>query len=143
MKKILSALAALSITLSGISAYAATDVNVNFNGKKMEFDVNPFIDGDRTLVPVRAIFEAVGAHFTWNDELKTVIAAYEKNGEPTFITLQIDTKSAFVNGEKKELDVPPRIVDGRTFMPLRFVMEELGADVTWDSSTYTVNIKTE
>ena len=143
MKKTISLLMASSLALGGISAYASNDVTVNLDGKKMSFDVNPFIENGRTLVPMRAMFEAVGASVTWNQDSKTIIVAQEKDSAPKFITLQIDNQTAFINSEKTELDVPARIVNDTTFVPLRFVMNELGADVTWDSATYTVNIKTK
>ena len=113
------------------------------DGEKMEFDVNPFIEDDRTLVPMRAIFEAVGAQITWEEGERTVIALQKKDSSFNSIAIQIDTEYAFVNSERKDLDVPARIVNDRTFVPLRFVMEELGAEVTWDSDSYTVNIKTK
>lgn len=143
MKKTISLLAVSSLAFGGISAYAAKNVTVRLDGEKMTFNVEPFIDNGRTLVPMRAMFEAVGAFVTWNDESRTVIVAQEKDNVPRFITLQIDNTSAFVNSEKKELDVPPKIVNDTTFVPLRFVMNELGAEVSWDSATYTVDIKTK
>ncbi|MCC8169012.1 MAG: copper amine oxidase N-terminal domain-containing protein, partial [Oscillospiraceae bacterium] len=69
------------------------------------------------------------------------VAAREKNGETTFVALQIDT-NAFVNNEKKELDVPAKIVDDKTFVPLRFVLESLGETVEWDAENYSVVITT-
>lgn len=134
---------ASSLAFGGISAYAAKDVTVMLDGEKMKFDVNPFIEDDRTLVPMRAIFEAVGAQVTWEEPERTVIALLQKDSSFTSIAIQIDTEYAFVNSDKKDLDVPARIVNDRTFVPLRFVMEELGADVTWDPDSYTVNIKTK
>lgn len=143
MKKTIALLMASILTFGGVSAYAAKDVTVMLDGEKMEFDVNPFIEDDRTLVPMRAIFEAVGAQITWEEGERTVIALQKKDSSFNSIAIQIDTEYAFVNSERKDLDVPARIVNNRTFVPLRFVMEELGAEVTWDSDSYTVNIKTK
>lgn len=131
------------LTFGGVFAYAAKDVTVMLDGEKMEFDVNPFIEDDRTLVPMRAIFEAVGAQITWEEGERTVIALQKKDSSFNSIAIQIDTEYAFVNSKRKDLDVPARIVNDRTFVPLRFVMEELGAEVTWDSDSYTVYIKTK
>lgn len=143
MKKTIALLMASILTFGGVFAYAAKDVTVMLDGEKMEFDVNPFIEDDRTLVPMRAIFEAVGAQITWEEGERTVIALQKKDSSFNSIAIQIDTEYAFVNSKRKDLDVPARIVNDRTFVPLRFVMEELGAEVTWDSDSYTVYIKTK
>lgn len=142
MKK-LAALALLSVCLLSTAGLAAdNEPSVYLDGTKMTFDVNPFIENDRTLVPFRAIFEAVGAEVEWDEATKTVIAAREKNGGVTFITLQIDS-AAFINGEKKDIDVPAKIVNDRTFVPLRFVVEALGEKVEWNGADYSVVITTE
>lgn len=142
MKKLISLILGAGMMLSGISAFAQ-DVTVLKNGNPIEFDVAPFIDNDRTLVPMRAVFEAVGASVEWIEETKTVMAVYEVEGEKRFVVLQIDNESAFVNEEQVTLDVPAKIVSDRTFVPLRFVMESLGYEITWDGDTYTANIVSE
>ena len=142
MKKLISLILGAGMMLSGISAFAQ-DVTVLKNGNPIEFDVAPFIDNDRTLVPMRAVFEAVGASVEWIEETKTVMAVYEVEGEKRFVVLQIDNESAFVNEEQVTLDIPAKIVSDRTFVPLRFVMESLGYEVTWDGDTYTANIVSE
>lgn len=139
MKKIVSLIITLCVALSCTSVFAK-DVTVNLNGQKMEFDVNPFIEDGRTLVPMRAIFEAIGASVTWDGETRLAIALYQINGEPNHIALQIDNKTAHVNDSKVELDVPARIVGDRTFVPLRFISETIGKTVTWNQDTYTVDI---
>jgi hypothetical protein len=123
-------------------AYMA-DVSVKLNGKTLECDAQPFIEEDRTLVPMRAIFEAVGASVEWDDSTKTVIASRVKNGEPVFVAIQADSRKAFINSEEQHLDVPAKIVSDRTFVPLRFAVEALGEKVEWDAGTYTVNITTK
>jgi N-acetylmuramoyl-L-alanine amidase len=143
MKKIIAVAIASSIcALSSVGFAANNEPSIYLNGEKMTFDVNPFIENDRTLVPMRAIFEAVGADVDWDAEHQTVMAAREKNGEFTYVALQIDS-NAFLNGEQKELDVPAKIVDDLTFVPLRFVVESLGEKVEWDNESYSVIITTE
>lgn len=139
MKKIISLILSVGMMISGISVFAQ-DVTVLHNGAAIEFDVAPFISNDRTLVPMRAVFEAVGASVQWIPETKTVMAVYEVEGEERFVVLQIDNENAYVNENQVILDVPAQIVSDRTFVPLRFVMESLGYEVTWDETTYTVNI---
>lgn len=139
MKKII-ALILSACTLVMTTGVFAQNVTVKLNGAPLSFDVNPFIENDRTLVPVRGIFEAIGAKVNWDEETRTVIVSYDVGGEPVFVVLQIDNKDAFVNGEKKALDVPAKIVEGRTFVPVRFIMEALGSGVEWDQASYTVSI---
>lgn len=136
MKKIivLTLIAALSAILP-FGAYA-DGINVFVNGGKLEFDAAPFIENDRTLVPMRAIFEALGASVVWDDETHTVFAAQED----TVISVQINDTKAFVNSKQETLDAAAKIVNDRTFVPLRFVSESLGCNVEWDGTTQTINI---
>ena len=109
---------------------------VVLNGSKLIFDVPPIIDDGRTLVPLRAIFEALGANITWDDTTKTITAT---KGLST-ITLQIGASSATKNGQIVNLDVPSKVIDGRTLVPLRFVSEAMGCDVMWADKSQTVVI---
>ena len=142
MKKIIALALTSACAVSTVAFAASNEPSVYLDGEKMTFDVNPFIENDRTLVPFRAIFEAVGADVEWDGDMKTVIAARDKGDETTVISLQIDSKSAFVNGAENELDVPAKIVGDRTFVPLRFVIEALGEKVEWDNDNYSVVITT-
>lgn len=122
----------LSILIS-VPAYAENSVTIN--GDKLSFDVPPVIENGRTLVPVRVIFEALGAEVTYNAASKTVAAL---KGD-TVIILKIGG-GANVNGKNIDLDVPAKIVDGRTLVPLRFISESLGATVNYDPATQSVKI---
>ena len=99
-------------------------------------DPQPIIVQDRTLVPLRVIFEKVGAKLEWDDSIKTVKAVYEGKS----ILLPVGSNSATVNGETVALDVPAQIVESRTMVPARFIAESLGCTVTWDNPTRTVVI---
>jgi hypothetical protein len=112
-----------------------SDIKVLFNNKNLSFDVPPFIENSRTMVPLRAIFEALGAEVKWDGDTKTVTA--KKNG--TEIKLVIDG-AAYKNGELMELDTPAKIINNRTVVPLRFVAESFECQVTWDGDTRTVII---
>ena len=143
MKKFIAMLLTTAALFGTGAAIAAdNEPTVYLNGEQMTFDVNPFIEDGRTLVPMRAIFEAVGASVTWDEEDRTVHAIREKDGEVSLVSLQIDSAAAFVNSGAKELDVPAKIVDDRTFVPLRFVIESLGERVEWDADNYAVKITT-
>lgn len=98
--------------------------------QRIYFDVPPLVENGRTLVPMRKIFEQLGAEIHWEQETKTVTAT---KGE-LVIELTIGSSSAIVNGEKLKLDVPTKVVDGRTLVPLRFVGEALGAKVNYVST---------
>ena len=107
-------------------------------GELLTFDVPPMLVSDRTLVPLRAIFEALDTEVSYEDATRTVRA--EKDGMT--IELVIGELKARVNGEEKVLDVPSMEIDGRTLVPLRFVGEALGADVDWDGDNEVVFIYT-
>ena len=123
------------LCLFSLTSFAQSEITVLLNGQPLYFDVQPVMESNRVLVPLRAIFEALDSDISWDNETQTVIASGNK-----VIVLQIDSDIAFVNGEKKQLDVPARLVNGRSMVPLRFVGEAVGADVHWDSETLTVSI---
>ncbi len=108
---------------------------VVLDGRALNFDVPPVVQDGRTLVPMRAVFEALGAQVGWDEATRTVTAA--KGGTEIKLTLG---GMAFKNGSPVGLDVPARLVNGRTMVPLRFVSEALGCQVAWDGATRTVAI---
>jgi len=132
---VITGLVWLSVGFGAGLAYAS-GVKVLVNEKELSFDVPPVIEEGRTLVPLRAIFEALGAEVDWDGDTKTVTAT---KGAIT-ISLTIGEKTAYKNGGAVVLDVPGRIIEGRTLVPLRFVSEALGAEVEWEASTRTVTI---
>ncbi|MBS3938697.1 MAG: thermonuclease family protein [Peptococcaceae bacterium] len=133
----LSVVVAVALLLMNISLVSAEQpISVVVNGRLLVMDVSPIIRSGRTLVPLRAIFEALGASVEWNDATRTITG---KRAETT-ITLQIDNPSASVNTTRVTLDVPPTIVGGRTLVPARFIAESLGARVGWNEQTRTVTV---
>lgn len=112
------------------------EITIEVNGEEIFCDVLPFIKHDRTLVPVRAIFEALNADVFWDDAEKTVTA--KKDGLE--VVLRIDSNEMKVGNEVKIIDVPAMIENSRTFVPARAVSEAFGCDVKWDDSTRTVKI---
>lgn len=113
-----------------------TGPQVFVNGVKPDFDVKPFVDSGRTLVPFRALAETMGADVAWNPETKTVTMT---KGEKE-INMVIGSNNALVNGSPVTLDVPPKVVDGRTVIPLRFVGESLDSDVSYNNETKLIKI---
>ena len=137
-KKLISLLLFIVLIVGafGFNVLAHGDVSVYVDGSRISFDVEPQIINGRTMVPLRAIFEVLGATVLWDNDTRTVTAF---NNE-CYVVATIDKISMTVNGENKEMDVPPMIVSGRTLVPARFVAEAFGCDVKWDGDTKTVSI---
>ena len=102
-------------------------------------DAVPFISPrtGRTLVPVRFIGEVLGAAVEWLPRTRQV--QIKEKGREILLTLDSDT--AYIGGEPRLLDCPAVIVGGRTFVPLRFLGESLGAAVKWDKMTQMITIE--
>ena len=102
---------------------------VNVDNEAVIYDAAPVIRNDRTLVPIRIVTETLGGKVDWNGVTKEV-------------TLNIDGKEIKMTISKtlEKYGVAPVIIDGRTFVPVRFVADELGATVAWDDATKTVTI---
>lgn len=116
--------------------YSQDEITVKINNKKLGFDAKPYVKDGRTLVPFRKILEELGTEVSWDSERQIVTA--KKNAIE--VSLKIGINYGYVNGSKVNLDVPPEIYGGRTFVPLRFISENLGAEVNWEGSTNTVFI---
>lgn len=149
MKKILSVfIAALILMMSFTAVHCEDDIKVTLDGQEIAFDVPPQIVNERTLVPMRAIFEALGAEVEWSQELQTVLAFKDSK----FITMTIGDNRMFTySGDSTaeitvpdtamiELDVPPVIIADRTLVPVRAVAESFDCDVDWDGDSRTVII---
>ena len=121
---------------AAVTASAAGEISVFVNGEPLESDVPPIIENERTLVPMRAIFEALGAEVSWDNDTATVTA--KKGGDTLSIT--IGSNILYKNGAATELDVPAKIVDERTLVPVRAISEAYGMAVEWDGETSSVYI---
>ncbi len=140
MKKLLSFILVI-VMIAGCMPFSnvfATDISVKIDGAAQNYDVMPVIENGRTLVPMRAIFEALGANVEWDNTSKTVTGT---KGE-TKVSLQIGNTSAKVNQTEVTLDVPGKIISDRTMVPVRFISESLGCNVGWDDTSKTVIINT-
>ena len=121
-----------------LAASAAVSVKVLVNGHEISFpDAQPFIDSNgRTQVPVRFVAEAMNAKVDWDNKAKRV----EIERGAVKISMAIDIKELVVLGVKKEMDTAPVLLGSRTFVPLRYISEGLGASVEWEGATRTVRI---
>lgn len=118
-------------------AAAPDAVRVMVNGEYVVFDAPPVIEKGRTLVPMRAVFEALGADVQWNSDVQSVVA---QRGE-TRITLLIGSEDMLVNNKDiVKLDVPAKIMESRTMIPLRAVSEAFDCKVDWDNEKRLVTI---
>ena len=105
-------------------------------GREIKNDVAPKIVNDRTMLPIRIVAESLGGTVTWNGELQRV--TIQKGADVILITIGADT--AYVNGTAVKLDAAAFVENGRTYLPLRFVSETLGAQVAWKEAEKTVTI---
>ncbi len=132
-----TAAATASATVTATTAASTTSApTVVLDGQTMSFDVPPTVINGRILVPMAAIFRAMGATVEWNQITQTVTATRGT----TQIILPIGSTTPVVDNKLWSLDVPARIVDNRTLAPLRFVGEALGGTVTWDEANRTAHI---
>ena len=119
-----------------IPVQAADPITVFLDGRALSFDVAPVIDNGRVLVPMQAIFEDLGAVVSWDSESGTATGVKDE------VTVILPVGSIFptINGEAQTLDVPAKIIYGRILVPLRFVAEAFGGNVSWNPDTQTVSI---
>lgn len=140
-KKIISALLALTAAVMSCGVVMADDaITVLVNNEQVKFeDVAPFIENGHTLVPFRAIFEALGSEVQWDGETRTVLS-YNPVSDIS-VTLQIDSDVMFVNDTPVTLETPAKIVNDFTVVPVRAISEGLNRVVDWDNDTRTVIVK--
>ena len=138
MKKLLTVTLAIFLCFMsfGSACLADNGITVKIDGQAIAFDVSPQIINNRTMVPMRKIFETLGATVEWDQNTKTVTST--KGG--TTVSLTIDNPKMSVNGNVVTLDTPACIVDNRTLVPVRAIAEAFQTEVNWDESTKTVSI---
>jgi hypothetical protein len=129
----------LSLACPAYAAGPEAPIKVFLNGTALVMDVPPVQKEGRTLVPFRAIGEALMAEVDWDGSAGKVTLTL---GDKT-VQLVIGNKTAYVNGEATTLDVPAMLVEGRTMVPLRFIGESLGASVQWSGELRRIDIITD
>lgn len=139
IKKLIGAVLCAVLLMGSIVCFAQDVIRVELDGAPMTFDQEPLIVNDSTMVPVRAIFEALGAAVEWDPETRTVFS----QTDTTTVSLTIDEPVMTVNGVSKQLVVSPMIAGGRTLVPVRAVSEGFGCTVEWRDSERLVRIFTQ
>lgn len=126
-----------SLSLCGFAE--EENIAVVVDGQTVEFDVLPQLINGRTMVPIRAIFETMGAAVEWDESTSSAICT---KGDTTVI-MTIGSVYMYVNGEARVMDVTPSVLNGRTLAPARYVAEAFGATVEWDEVSNTVVIQSK
>lgn len=133
-KELLAEIAALKKQLND------TSIDTFVNGEEVDYDlydgVKPVIENDRTLIPVRAVSEKLGAVVEWTEKTQTITITKDS----TVIVMQLDSCTVSVNGNEETIDVAPKTVNDRTMVPIRFISEALNFNVDWDDASQTVII---
>jgi len=145
MKKIVCVITILVLLLGASFSSFALEVptlqeqhiKIMLNGKYLNLDVPPIIKNNRTMLPFRAIFEALGAEVDWNEQTKTA-SGLHKNGDIYFTLENEYARKYSKDGEKIKLDAYPFIQDGRMLVPVRVIAEFFGLNVGWDEKSRTV-----
>ena len=133
-------LSELSNAKNNIIIMKINDPDMTVNGAKQEIDpgrsTTPQIIDSRTLVPIRAVIEAMGGTIDWDDATKKI--TLNANGHSVIMWLNI--KDIIADGERKTMDVEPVSINGRTMVPIRFAAENIGCAVDWIAETEEVII---
>lgn len=149
--KIIALLSAVMMLLASMCVYATKveetvitlqigNPMMTVNGVSAEIDpgrgTGPVAKDGRTLVPIRAIIEAMGGDVTWNGETSQVVLTYKED----VIKLVIDSPRAYFNETETILDVAPTAINERTMLPIRYIAESFKFTVGWDGETSTVTV---
>ncbi|RTE06742.1 stalk domain-containing protein [Paenibacillus whitsoniae] len=122
-----------------INAAAASSITVKMNEDRILFDHAPVIENGTTLVQFRPLFEKLGFTIKWDGATSTIQAS--KQG--VNLSLQVDSAQASLNNKPKPLDAAPKNIDGSVFVPVRFVGEASGYEVTWLAAAKTIYLMPE
>ncbi|CAM3999637.1 copper amine oxidase N-terminal domain-containing protein [Alkalicoccus chagannorensis] len=136
--RLITAAAAGVFLLGFTNGAGASEVTIEVNEKQvnMEEAQGPFIENGVTFVPLRSVFEEMGASVRWDGEARDVHISYED----TRVHAPVGSSSMFVNGSEETLRAPLQIVNDRTVLPVRALAQGIGAQVGWDQASRTVSI---
>lgn len=130
---------AVLLVMQPFYVFAEDQVTIVVDGRALELEAPPIIHNGRTLVPMRAVFEAHGIEPRWDAATKTITA--RPAGLPA-VRLTIGESLTHLGESAFELEAPPIVENGRTYVPIRFISESLGSEVRWDGASRKVVIET-
>ena len=136
IKKTLISTILMIAIMNSTTVFASQIIPVYFDSQPMNLSENPIIENGTTLVPFRSIFEALGFNVEWDATTQTV----RGYNDEVDILLELGNTLATVNGESNQLLVAPKIVNGNTMVPLRFVSEAAGYSVSWNSDNHYITV---
>lgn len=139
MKRVARITAALLLAVGLVASPAAAaepPIQVLLQGSQIQFDAEPFVENNRTLVPLRALSERLGFTVGWVEAEQKITLSKGSDS----VVLWVGKTEATVNGRSFTLEVAPKIQGDRTFVPLRFISEHLGASVYWDGAKRQVRV---
>lgn len=127
-------------TMAVAGTASAAEIRATVDGNYVDFpNAQPTMVNDRVLVPVRGVFEHMGATVDWDESTRKVTARHGSD----VIVMTLDQWSAMINDRQVQLEAPARMMEGSTMVPLRFLGESMGAAVNWNSASRTVEIMTK
>lgn len=141
MKKIISIIFAMLFIVSMFSLHteaSTAPIKVFQDGKELKFDIDPIVENGRTLVELRGIFEAFNVKLSYDSSTKVIKGEHEYNN----VSLTIGSKIAYVNNQKVTLEVPAKVINGRTVVPLRFIGEAIRTNVQWNPNERNIVLTT-
>lgn len=120
-----------------------TVISVTVNNEAVEFvgDTRPMMLSGRVMVPLRGVVERLGGNILYDKKTRVVTGAHP--GTSNQFRIRVGSNEALLNGKNMSLDAPPRVIGGTTYVPLRFVSEAMGAQVSWDNARRTVVIEAD
>jgi hypothetical protein len=144
MKRAIAILLVLALTLHAVPVLAEKTANVTVDGVTVLFDQTPVVLDGRTLVPIRAVAEQIGAEVRWNEATRTATVIYKNTGVALQIgNINMVVRNMSTNEEQiVKMDVSPQTYSNRTLLPIRAVVEAFGCKVDWNAASSTVIITT-
>ncbi|MCI9402070.1 MAG: DUF1266 domain-containing protein [Oscillospiraceae bacterium] len=121
---------------AGVAIPAGKEIAIVLDGRSLKMDVSPEVKNERTMVPIRAVAEALGADVEWVQDTQQIVMT--RAG--VTVTMTLDSTTATIDDETVEMDVAPYATEGRTLIPARYVAEFFGQKVDWDGDKRQVLI---
>ena len=139
MKKVLATITVITLLFSMLTCFAETanaEIKVKLKGEEVVFDQGPILVNEKPMIPLRAVFEKMGASISWDNSTETVLAMCKD----TIVMIQIGNEKMFKLDESIVLETPAMLVNDRTLIPIHVVTDVWGSNIEWNSETNEVII---